>query len=76
VKFYFKFLDILSNFDGSITRLIVSISVDMDEEWVTTRKYLNMDVEENEEDEDNEIVLEKKVFLSLKGYRNNFTANT
>jgi len=42
--------------DTSLLRLAVSILMNIDEEWVTTRKYLNMDVEENEEDEKNEIV--------------------
>ncbi len=42
--------------DASLVRLAVSILMNIDEEWITTRKYLNMDVEEDEEDEKNEIV--------------------
>jgi len=30
--------------------------MDIDEEWITTRKYLNMEVEEDEEDEKNAII--------------------
>ncbi len=37
--------------DASLLRLAVSILMDIDEEWITTRKYLNMEVEEDEEDE-------------------------